>query len=120
MTRASDPLCHFCNLTYDRCECAPALAEIRAGDGRTEIVASLIRDAIDAGSDDAADDAAARIMSYLLVEPRGCPTPGACSAALTETAASAIEAASAVETTEIGSTEGESAVVASSDETPND
>lgn len=44
------------------------------------IVASLVRDAIDVGSDDAADLAAARIGAYFAAqEPRGCPTPGACS-----------------------------------------
>lgn len=57
-------------------------APIAGMDQRSAIVSSLIRDAQQANTDEAADHAAARIMAYLLVEPKGCPTPGACSAAL--------------------------------------
>lgn len=48
------------------------------------VVASLIRDAIEAGTDAAADHASARINAYYRnAEPRGCPIPGACSWAST-------------------------------------
>ena len=58
------------------------LATLSIPEGEKAIVASLIRDAIEGGSDGHADHAAQRIAAFYRarsVEPTGCPTPGACS-----------------------------------------